>query len=226
MPTLAFWNTAGNVAPATVAAFARESDADILILAENGIPDETLVLALNSGVNRYYFLDPGPPGRLTILTRFVPQPASLVSDKNGVSIRQYRMPTGDSFLVVAVYLPSKLWKSAGDQSMGATRVARYIREAENRVGHQRTVVIGDLNMNPFEAGMVGSEGLHGVMDRKIASGQSRVVGGEESTFSIIRCGRFSATAVLHLRVRTFAAPTAKLTISGTFWIKCSSVLPC
>jgi hypothetical protein len=29
-----------------------------------------LVLALNDGVNRGYFPDPGPPGRLTILTRF------------------------------------------------------------------------------------------------------------------------------------------------------------
>lgn len=182
MPTLAFWNIAGNVAPATVAAFAHESDADILVLAENGIPNETLVRALNLGVTRYYFPDPGPPGRVTIFTRFLPDPSTLVSDYGSVSVRHYRMPIGDSFLVVAVHLSSKLWKKAEDQSLGATRIARYIRDAEERVGHQRTILIGDFNMNPFEAGVVGSEGIHGVMNRSVAAGASRVVAGEPCFF--------------------------------------------
>jgi hypothetical protein len=182
LPTLAFWNIGRNVAPATVAAFAHESDADILILAENEIPGDTLVLALNSGVNRYYFPDPGAPGRVTIFTRFLSEPATLVSDYGNVSIRHYRMPIGDSFLVVAVHLSSKRWKKTEDQALGATRIARYIREAEERVGHQRTILIGDFNMNPFEAGVVGSEGIHGVMDRGVASGASRMVAGESCFF--------------------------------------------
>jgi hypothetical protein len=182
VPTLAFWNIAGNVAPATVAAFAHESDADILILAENEIPNERLVLELNSGVNRYYFPDPVLPGRLTIFTRFLPEPSPLIRDSGGISIRHYRMPLQDSFLVVAVHLSSKRWKDGDDQSHGATRIPRFIREAEVKVGHQRTVVIGDLNMNPFEIGMVSSEGLHGVMDKNIAFRGSRVVAEEPCFF--------------------------------------------
>lgn len=177
MPTLAFWNIAGNVLTATVAAFAHESEADILILAENHISTETLVLALNSGANRYYFPDPIPAGRLAIFTRFSPDTSIVISDEEGISIRHYRMPLGDSFLVVAVHLSSKLWKKTEDQIFVSVRVAGSIREAEKKVGHQRTVVIGDLNMNPFEAGVVGSGGLHATMNRDIASeGQRRVAG--------------------------------------------------
>jgi len=182
LPTLAFWNIDGNVALSTVAAFAHESDADVLILAENEIPNDTLVLALNSGVSRYYFPDRGPQGRLTIFTRFQPEPSTLVSDEDGVSIRHYRMPLGDSFLVVAVHLPSKLRRKTEDQVFGSVRVARSIREAEKQVGHQRSILIGDLNMNPFEAGVVGSGGLHAILDRGVASGRSRVVSGETCSF--------------------------------------------
>ncbi len=182
MPTLAFWNIAGNVAPITVAAFAHESDADILILAENEIPNDVLVLALNSGANRHYFPDPELPGRLTIFTRFRPEWSVLVSDENDVSIRHYRMPLGDSFLVVAVHLSSKRWKKTEDQIFMSVRVAESIREAEAKVGHQRTVVIGDLNMNPFEVGVVGSGGLHATMDRGIAAGGSRFVAGKSCCF--------------------------------------------
>ena len=83
------------------------------------------------------------------------------------------MPVGESFLVVAVHLVSKLQTKTEDQIFVAAELGGYIREAEERVGHSRTIVIGDLNMNPFEIGIVGSGGLHGVMDRRIVSTGSR-----------------------------------------------------
>jgi len=57
-----------------------------------------------------------------------------------------------------------------------------VLEAEKKAGHFRTVVIGDLNMNPFEDGMVGSEGLHAVMVRAIANRRDRIVAGERRPF--------------------------------------------
>ena len=73
-------------------------------------------------------------------------------------------------------------RSTEDQILATTRIARYIRDAEERVKHQRTILIGDLNMNPFEIGVVGSEGLHGVMERSIASRGSRIVAEEPCFF--------------------------------------------
>jgi len=64
----------------------------------------------------------------------------------------------------------------------STRLARYVHEAELKVGHTRTIIVGDLNMNPFEAGVTGSEGLHAVMGRKEAEKGSRIVQGESCKF--------------------------------------------
>lgn len=183
MPTLAFWNVNGSVSPARVAALAREWDVDILILAENENAVPAILRELNRDATRFYFSDIGQSDRLTILTRFLPDPSILIRDSPGVSIRNYHMPLSDSFLVVAVHLASKLRRRTEDQILATTRLARFIREAEENVGHKRTIVIGELNMNPFEAGMVGSEGLHGIMDRRIASEISRIVQGELCGFS-------------------------------------------
>jgi hypothetical protein len=40
---------------------------------------------------------------------------------------------------------------------------------EEKFGHQNTVIIGDLNANPFEDALTAADGLHGVMDRRVAS---------------------------------------------------------
>jgi hypothetical protein len=155
---------------------------DILILAENETDRFEILRRLNEDADRFYFTDPGESGRLTILTRFHAEPLCLVHDSPGVAIWHYRLPVGESFLVVAVHLPSKLWSKTEDQVSVAAELGNYIREAEQRVGHSRTIVIGDLNMNPFEAGVVGSGGLHAVMDRGSALTGSRKVRGKSHAF--------------------------------------------
>ncbi len=175
MPVLAFWNVNANVSPKMIAALAREWDVDVLVIAECGVEAETLRKALDEHTARLYFSDHGVPNRLTILTRFRTGPAALVRDAPRIAIRHYQMPVGESFLLVAVHLPSKLWANSEDQIFIASELSREIDKAEAWVGHTRTIVIGDLNMNPFEAGIVGAGGLHGVMDRRVAASGYRVV---------------------------------------------------
>jgi hypothetical protein len=69
-----------------------------------------------------------------------------------------------------------------DQKFLAVRVSQLIQEAESKVGHTRTLVIGDLNMNPFEVGVVGADGLHAVMTQSIARKRSRTVQGRDRPF--------------------------------------------
>jgi hypothetical protein len=44
------------------------------------------------------------------------------------------------------------------------------------------VLVGDLNMNPFESGVVGANGLHAVMTQERAQRGVRKVGGKEYPF--------------------------------------------
>ena len=69
-----------------------------------------------------------------------------------------------------------------EQGLLATRIVKAIEEAEELVGHEHSLLIGDLNMNPFEAGTIAADCLHGVMDRKIAESRDRQVLGQRKKF--------------------------------------------
>jgi hypothetical protein len=62
-----------------------------------------------------------------------------------------------------------------DQASMASRVSEEIRKIERRVGHSKTLLVGDLNMNPFDEGMTSAGGLHAVMTRSIATRNPRTV---------------------------------------------------
>jgi len=53
---------------------------------------------------------------------------------------------------------------------------------EDRLGHDRTIILGDLNMNPFDPAMVGADGLHAVSARSVAAEGSRIVQGHRRKF--------------------------------------------
>ena len=94
------------------------------------------------------------------------------------------MPSGEpSFLLACLHLPSPLhFETEADRASNAACTIRLIAEEEGKVGHRRTLVMGDFNMNPFESGMVGTMGFHAVLDRRIAEKCSRKVQGRDHSF--------------------------------------------
>ena len=66
--------------------------------------------------------------------------------------------------------------------MLSVELAKEINRVEEGVGHERTVLVGDFNMNPFEEGMTGAPALHAVMTRKLAERIDRVVQGTAYRF--------------------------------------------
>ncbi|MCA9045898.1 MAG: hypothetical protein KDA69_16345 [Planctomycetaceae bacterium] len=49
-----------------------------------------------------------------------------------------------------------------DRNELAARLRPDIEEVERRAKHNRTILIGDFNLNPYDDGMVSSEGLHAI----------------------------------------------------------------
>lgn len=86
------------------------------------------------------------------------------------------------FLLVIVHLVDKRNWSERDQALQATVLAQDILQIEREAGHQRTIVFGDLNMNPFEEGVVSAQGLHALMDRQVVSAGKRTVQGRGYPF--------------------------------------------
>jgi len=63
-----------------------------------------------------------------------------------------------------------------------TNLSNAIVEEERKAGHSRTILVGDLNMNPFEKGVIAAAGLHAVASRRIAERIERTVQGRSYPF--------------------------------------------
>ena len=50
-----------------------------------------------------------------------------------------------------------------------------IIHSETQIGHKKTIIVGDFNMNPFDYGMIAGPAMNSVMTKKIASRGSRTI---------------------------------------------------
>ena len=182
MAKFLFWNLNQRAIPGFVRTVAREHDVDVLILAECRISTAELLEALNESSSDYQYAW-GNCNHLVFFTRFDAKRMKPLLESNRVSIRRLQMQKGESLLIAGAHLPSKVNYSDYSQIFESVNLARMINEVEAQEGHQRTVVLGDLNMNPFEIGMIGARGgLHAVMSRRVAARESRIVQKEKCTF--------------------------------------------
>lgn len=183
MTTFLFWNIRKKPLLDELVCLCQENDVDILILAEKpDIPDTEVQIALNKGIDNQYLALYNSPSRLSFFFRYPAESIKPISDEGSIAIRRISPPIGADILLVALHLTSKLHMSENGQTFQAIRVSQLIQEAESMVGHTRTLVIGDLNMNPFEVGVVGADGFHAVMTQSIAQKGSRKVQGKNKPF--------------------------------------------
>ncbi len=81
-------------------------------------------------------------------------------------------------LLVFVHLIDKLYRGEPVQYGEAQRLATDIVRIERQVAHNRTVVMGDFNMNPYEDGLTGIHRFNSVMTAQIALKLSRKLQGK------------------------------------------------
>ncbi len=175
MVTFLYWNTNRKTLYPTIRTLVRIHEVDVLILSEFGGAPASLLEHLNFGTNPDFRFVPGFCERIRFFTRFSSDFLKSSFESKWISIRRLNLPARVEILVVAVHLPSKLYTSEESQAFQCVEIARIIREQEDKAGHQRTLVVGDLNMNPFEKGLVSANGLNAVMSRQVASRRSRTV---------------------------------------------------
>lgn len=179
-----FWNLNGKDLLRPLAEIARENFADILILAECSIPDVGVLEALNESGAPFFGIVPNLASNRRIrLFSQLPLDSFIHLKDAGTSVfYSLKSPIGERVNLVAVHFSSKLYQSDHEQTLNAARLGQSIRETEASEGHSRTIVVGDLNMNPFEHGMVAADSFHAVMTKQIARRMNRVVGGVERMF--------------------------------------------
>ena len=179
--TFLFWNLK-RARSDILASLIKRHAVDVLMLAECPLNPEDVLVALNQDRTDYFFVS--TQNSIAIFTRFSEEylaPLEPPIEGAHFVIRRLALPGRLGILLCVVHFPSKLWQDRLDQSAYATEFGRTVLEpAERQEKHARTILVGDLNMNPYEDGVVQYNGLHGVMTREIAKRELRAVAGFES----------------------------------------------
>ncbi|MCX7110574.1 MAG: hypothetical protein NTX45_10685 [Proteobacteria bacterium] len=177
------WNLNKKPLQDSIERLARMHEVDVIVLLENDITSDLLLRTLNPpGTGDYYF-SPGLCRKVHIFCKFLDDYIKPVYESDRMTIRHLILPSKIDILLAAVHFPSKRYWDVDSQALECTILSDEIRQVENDCGHARTVLMGDLNMNPFEAGVISACGLHATMSGKIAQEKkSRVVQSREYQF--------------------------------------------
>jgi exonuclease III len=155
-----------------VARTALGHDVDLLILAESSVQPEVILAELNRDSPDYHY-PANPHDRFVVFTRFSGVYLEPFEDHPRVSVRRLRLPGKQDILIATIHFPDKRNHSRQEQHSLSIIVAQFIRDAEERAGHDRTVLVGDFNMNPFEEGMVDANGFGAMMTKDLVRKLSR-----------------------------------------------------
>jgi hypothetical protein len=168
MITFLFWNVGAAPRSAQIAQLAHNLDVDVVMLIELADEPNNLLQSLNRDSYIYKYA-PGTGNKsIQVFARFPDEFIAPVFEDDRLTVRRLTLPGIEEILLAVVHFPSKLYWSDESQAVECTRLADDLQVVEKSVGHQRTVLVGDFNMNPFETGVVSAAGLHAVMSRAIA----------------------------------------------------------
>ena len=140
------------------------------MLAECDIAPATLLLTLNESTNRpYYYIPSIGCKRIRMFTRFPEKSIPVILENDRLTIKHLNIQGKVDILLSVSHLPSKLYWKNPDQIIAGGDLSKSIKKAEGIIGHTRTVLVGDLNMNPFEDGVIMASGLNGTMSRSVVA---------------------------------------------------------
>ena len=177
-----FWNLNKKPLAEHVRRIVEGEEIDLLVLAESPYSPADLPTSLwpdGSPLMQYCESD---CNRIQVLSRF---PSARVRKLFGTAryaVQEVSMGSLD-FLLVAAHLSSKLRTNAETQLLDAQQFVIDIRREESQAGHERTVVLGDLNMTPFDPGVAACRGLNALMfQEQVAAGPRKCQGRQYPRF--------------------------------------------
>ena len=174
-----FWNIRKRNLGRYVALATEERKIDCLVVSECINPLEILRELHRVGLKNFNHHDNPTKAAVEIFSQLPLDRIRPLGDYGCLTFRRVLPIIGKEFLLVGAHLHSKLRRDEADQALYCTTLAAKIVQFESAVGHKRTVIIGDLNMNPFERGVVTANGFHAAPTKTVAKRGSRVVDGEK-----------------------------------------------
>lgn len=206
-----FWNTNNKDLTSELAELASLRRLDIIILCEYSMDDFRLLKKLNSKKKQgiYKVSNCVSCEKIKIFTKINLSLINVVQESKRWTIRKIEHVLYETFLLVAVHLPSKVNFSDSDQLLEATVFRDSIDKAKKNSNIDKIIIVGDLNMNPYEEGIISTKGLHATSDKKIAMRVRRTVQENEYEY-------------YYNPMWNFLGDDSKGEIPGTFYFKGSN----
>lgn len=176
MLSVLFWNLNGNRRESLIANLVRLHHVDVLVLAECQKPPEVLK-ALNKqpGGRQFHWHRTTHAGRVAVFSRFPALEFAEVASEQRYTVHALVKQGVDELLVVAVHAMSALRVNELEQTEELRHLAGRLAEIEDARGHTRTLLIGDLNADPFDHRVQLTVGLNAVQSRAEATKVQRRV---------------------------------------------------
>jgi len=184
MVSFLFWNLNRKALQRTICKLAVRYKVDVFMFAELVFNPYDLLFELNKlhEKNRYFFSPILGCELIHIFTKFHYKYIKPIDENDRLTIRHLSLPGLTDILIAINHFPSKRFMSNESQAFESVTLGNDIKKAEEKIGHRRTILVGDLNMNPFEDGLISAIGLHAVSSKNIAIRNSRIVQGREYQF--------------------------------------------
>ncbi len=180
-----FWNTNRKSLIKEIANIAKHNSIDVILLAEHNLNDVELLVELNSENADYEIPNPiFKNNRIKIITKFSADLVSPVADEkaNRYTSFKIRVNNSEEILVFGIHLPDNRNNTRESINACAGEVARAIIDVEKEKKLNKTIVVGDFNLNPYDDGMVNASSFHAIMDSKIVKNVSRTVLNKEYNY--------------------------------------------
>ena len=176
MLNLLFWNLKRKSLGEPVRLLAEEKEADIVVLAEMPHNSEEILSQLRKFDSNFLAGDEVlPKRRVSLYHRFSADQIQRLHDAQFWTIYQLEMSDEEPLILAAVHMPAKSalgYIGMNNRLPKFQQLCQDILKEEIESGTDRTIIIGDLNQNPFDGEIVHLEALNAVMDPDVAARMS------------------------------------------------------
>ncbi len=126
-----------------------------------------MLQALNTGEGRFCRVPALASRGLDLYSQLEPRCfGPVLKEADHYVIRTFTPPGGIEIVLVMAHLASPMSKDRPARHSRCIGFAQAIREAERAAGHDRTLVVGDLNVNPFDDALLDVRSLGALADRR------------------------------------------------------------
>ncbi len=170
-----FWNI-GNLCSLNILTdLVDYTNPDFIIIAENCLPINDILISINSldYKKQYHFCTKNERNILIISKISYINFEIIKSNSRYILPIKFKISSVEEILLIGVHLPSKLRTDTEEQYFTSRDIIKEIESIELTYKLDKTILVGDFNMNPFENGMVSIDGFNAVMSKNIARKETK-----------------------------------------------------